>query len=130
VRIALTALALTLAVATAAPAKTLARYDRSGGIAGEITTLTVGGHGHAVKTERGEVTRRFVLSERRLHRLKRVLREADFATLDRDYGPDVIVPDGISESVTHNGRSVSTATGGNPPARFERVLAKLRALTQ
>ena len=116
--------ALLPACAGAAP---LVTYSRTGGIAGEMTTLRISAHGKArVDSNRQEEPRRFTLSEERLARVKKVLRDADFATLEPSYDPRFgVVTDGITEAVTYGGRTVSASTGGEPPERFERVLAKL-----
>jgi hypothetical protein len=129
-RLAVLTVLLSLGLATAAPAKTLVRYTRSGGIAGEQTALKVNRDGAAKLTRRADTPSSFTLTATQLRKLKRALRDAGFATLDADYGPrDGVVADGITETVTYAGRTVSASTGGSPPARLERVLVRLRKLT-
>ena len=68
------------------------------------------------------------LSERRLKALRRAVRQARFATLRGRYAPDGVVSDGITETVRHAGRTVVVETGGDPPARLRRLLARLAGL--
>jgi hypothetical protein len=60
--------------------------------------------------------------------LRRDLKRARFSTLKRSYQPKYMVNDGISQSVTYKGRSVSVSTGAEYPARLGRLLRRLGRL--
>jgi hypothetical protein len=128
-RLALRVLLLLLILPAGAQASVLVRYTRSGGIAGEMTSLVVKRDRHAArKTRQGDDE--FRLSKKRYTALRHALRAAHFAELERSYGPDFVVNDGIDETVTFHGYTVTVSTGGDPPARLEKALDKLRELTQ
>lgn len=129
-RLAVATVLIALGLASAAPARTLVAYDRSGGFVGESTQLKVSGSGRATLTSDTAQGRTFTLSDKQLRGLRRALREARFETLREVYRPDGVVSDGFTESVAHAGRTVTTSTGAEHPARFERVLSRLRRLTQ
>jgi hypothetical protein len=123
----LLATAVLLAGAAPANARTLVRYERSGGFAGfdDAVTVSTGG---SVKVARRTGTRRFSLSHSRLVSLRRAVRDARFGTLKARYAPPSMVADGIRETVRHDGRTVTVETGGNPPARLARLLDRLSRL--
>jgi hypothetical protein len=116
-----------LAGAAPANARTLVRYERTGGFAGfdDAVTVSTGG---AVKVARRTGTRHFSLSHARLAALRKAVRDARFGTLKARYAPPSMVADGIRETVRHDGRSVTVETGGNPPARVRRLLDRLSRL--
>ena len=123
----LAVLATFAATATAtAEAKQLVRYDVGGGIAGISERLTVARDGTARQTgnRRGN-DHRFRLSSKQLRGLRRDLKNARFSTLQRRYRPKDVVNDGIAQSVTYKGRSVSVSTGAKYPARLQRLLQRL-----
>ena len=122
----LLAAAALLAGAAPANARTLVRYERSGGFAGfdDAVTVSTGG---AVKVARRTGTRHFSLSHARLESLRKAVRAARFSTLKARYAPPSMVADGIRETVRHGGRTV-TVDGRNPPARLSRLLDRLSRL--
>ena len=128
-RFCLLVLALLAAPVAAAPADagTLVRYARSGGFAGfdDHVTVTTGGR---VKVASRTTEKRFTLSERRLRALRAAVRDARFGSLRPRYGPPSPVSDAIRETVRHAGRTVVVETTGDPPARLERLLDRLRRL--
>jgi len=126
----LLAVLATFAATASAEAKQLVRYDVGGGIAGMSERLTVARDGKARQTDnrRGD-ERRFTLSAKQLRRLRRDLKNARFKTLKRSYRPKRVVNDGIGQTVTYKGRSVSVSTGATYPARLGRLLERLARLT-
>lgn len=124
----LLAIVLLLALPGTAGAATLVDYSRSGGIAGESTSLTVKRDRHAKLVDRdGE--RRFRLARKRYRALRADLRAARFATLEPEYGSTMIA-DGIDVSVTFDGHTVVVHSDGDPPKRLTRVLERLYRLSQ
>jgi hypothetical protein len=122
------ALILTLLLAPAAQASRLVTYTRTGGIAGEHTELRINRDRVALLDDRrGHSEGR--LGKKRYRALRNALRAAKFETLESSYEPQAVVSDGITETARFHGRTVSVSTGGDPPKRLERALAKLRALT-
>ena len=71
---------------------------------------------------------RFTLSAKQLRGLRRDLKNARFSTLKRSYRPKYVVNDGIGESVSYRGRSVSVSTGARYPERLHRLLRRLDGL--
>lgn len=126
---ALLAVLATFAATATAEAKQLVRYNVGGGLAGLSGALTVARDGTARQTgNRGGDDHRFVLSAKQLRGLKRDLKSARFKTLKRTYQPKYVVNDGVGESVTYKGRSVSVSTGATYPARLQRLLRRLGRL--
>ena len=126
----LAVLAAFAAAATAtAEAKQLVRYTVGGGLAGLNGALTVTGDGTAHQTgNRSGDDHRFMLSAKQLRGLRRDLKHARFKTLKRSYEPKHVVNDGIGQSVTYKGRSVSVSTGATYPDRLHRLLRRLGGL--
>ena len=123
---ALLAVLATFAATATAEAKQLVRYSVGGGIAGISERLIVGRDGTASQTgNRRGSDRRFKLSAKQLRGLRRDLKNARFSTLKRRYRPKHVVNDGIAQSVTYKGRSVSVSTGATYPARLGRLLERL-----
>jgi hypothetical protein len=122
-------LALLAGFAATATAKPLVRYEFGGGLAGIGGALTVAGDGSATQsgTRRGD-DHRFTLSAQQLRGLRRDLRNARFKSLKRSYRPKNIVNDGIAQSVTYRGRSVTVSTGARYPERLHRLLSRLDRL--
>ena len=119
------------ATATAtADAKRLVRYDVGGGLAGRSDRLVIDGDRTARQTSgrRSDEAKRFTVSSKQLRALKRELKAARFTSLKRRYEPDYVVNDGITQTVTYKGRSVSVSTGADYPARLHRVLRRLSRL--
>jgi hypothetical protein len=125
----LTVLATFAATATA-EAKRLVRYEAGGGLAGISERLIVAGDGAARHSVNGGDERRLKVSAKQLRGLRRDLKHARFSTLRRSYRPTHVVNDGVGQSVTYRGRSVSVSTGARYPARLRRVLERLARLAQ
>jgi hypothetical protein len=118
-----------LALASPAAAKTLVSYQLSGGIAGISQSLTVSELGSArLVPSRTADPRRFKLTAAQLRGLRRDLRDARFSTLHAEYASKVQVADGIAQTVGYAGRRVTVSTGGRPPARLSKLLARLGRL--
>jgi hypothetical protein len=117
-----------LAAPAAAGAKRLVRYDVTGGLAPRSERLVIDRNGSARQTGSRSGTQRFTVSPRQLRALKRELEAARFRGLKRAYQPQFPVLDGITQSVTYGGRSVSVYTGAKPPDRLRRVLQRLSRL--
>ena len=120
----------TFAATATADARRLVRYNVSGGLAGRSERLVIDGDRTARQTSgrRSEDARRFTVSSKQLRALKRELKAARFTSLKRRYAPPYVVNDGITETVTYKGRSVSASTGADFPARLHRVLRRLGRL--
>jgi hypothetical protein len=123
-------LVLALALPATASAKVLVSYTRSGGIAGDMTSLVVERNRDASVQDRRQGDDQFRVAKKRYRSLRKALRGAHFATLESSYRPEQgVVSDGIDETVRFNGHTVTVSTGGDPPARLEKALDKLRELT-
>ena len=123
------ACAAVLAPVATAEATQLVRYGSGGGIAGRSVELVISAGGTAVQTDRNEGgEKKFKVSLKQLHALKRELKAADFPSLKRRYEPKQTVFDGTSTGVTYKGKSVTVTTGGNPPERLNKVLNRLARL--
>ena len=122
--------AASLAPAGPAPAKTLVRYEKSGGFAGIQVRLSVSAAGSASVT-RGRLgdDRRYKLTSTQLRGLRRALRDARFSTLRARYAPKVQIADGFTRSVRYAGRRVTVQDGAKPPARLRELLDRLEKLT-
>ena len=126
---ALLAVLATFAAMATAEAKRLVRYDIGGGLAGDSERLLIARDGTARQSgNRSGADHRFMLSAKQLRGLRRDLKNARFSTLKRVYRPDYVVNDGIGQSVTYKGRSVSVSTGAKYPARLHRLLRRLGRL--
>ena len=127
--LALCALPASLALASPAAATTLVNYERSGGIAGIRTSLSVTALGSArITSSRTQGITRFKLSAAELRGLKRDLRNARFSTLRSLYDSKEPVADGISQTVSYARKRVTVAMGGRPPERLRKVLTRLERL--
>jgi hypothetical protein len=117
------------ATTATAEAKLLVRYDVNGGLAGRSDRLVIDTDRTArQKGNRNGDDHRFTVSSKQLRALKRELKAARFGSLKTSYRPDYVVNDGIAETVTYKGRSVSVYTGAEFPARLHRVLRRLGRL--
>jgi hypothetical protein len=97
---------LAIAVPCGASASPYLAVSKSGGIAGANTSLTVSSSGRARVVTSGAKTRRFRLSVKRLHALKRDVKKADFPHLKASYGPQNC-SDAFVYDLAHGGRDVS-----------------------
>ena len=126
---ALVAVLAGFAATATAEAKRLVRYDAGGGLAGISERLIVARDGTARRSaSRSGDDHRFMLSAKQLRGLRRDLKSARFSTLKRVYRPRYVVNDGIAQSVTYKGRSVTVSTGATYPARLQRLLRRLGRL--
>ena len=116
-----------LAPAAGAEARQLTRYEVGGGIAGRYDQLVVQNDGKAHQTgDSGD--RRWTVSKKKLHALKRAFKAARWSSLKREYKPKVTVFDGITQAVSYRGKKVTLSTGANVPDRLERVIARIRRI--
>ena len=126
---ALLAVLATFAATATAEAKRLVRYDIGGGVAGISERLIVARDGTARQSSnRRGGDDRFTLWATQLRGLRRDLKNARFSTLKRSYRPRHVVSDGIGQSVTYKGRTVSVSTGATYPARLGRLLRRLERI--
>jgi hypothetical protein len=125
---ALLAVLSSLAAAGTAEARQLVRYDLSGGLKGANERLTVARDGTARQSGKRSGPSHYKVSAKELRGLRHDLRAAHFKSLKRRYAPRYIVSDGITQTVTYNGRSVSVSTGAKAPERLHRVLRRLGRL--
>jgi hypothetical protein len=117
------------AATATAEAKRLVRYDVGGGIAGISERLIIARDGTARQSgNRSGDDHRFTLTAKQLRGLRRDLKHAEFSTLKAVYRPRYVVNDGIGQSVTYKGRSVTVSTGATYPARLQRLLRRLGRL--
>ena len=121
------ALVALLAAPASAGAKRLVRYDVTGGLAPRSERLVIDRNGSARQTGSRSGTQRFTVSAKQLRALKRELKAA-LPRAQRAYQPPFPVLDGITQSVTYGGRSVSIYTNAKPPERLRRVLQRLSRL--
>jgi hypothetical protein len=124
----LLAVLATFATTATADAKLLVRYDVTGGLRGMSERLTVDDGGTARKAGRRTSPSHYRVSSKQLRALKRDLKAARFSSLKRVYGSKGVVNDGITQTVAYKGHQVSVSTGGDPPARLERLLRRLSRL--
>ena len=124
------ALLASLLVAAPASAKTLVRYDRSGGIAGiqETMTISTGGSVRVTGQRGASAATSYRLSAKNLRGIKRRLRDARFSTLRARYVSREPIADGITQSVNYARRSVTVGDGAKPPERLRRLLSRLSQL--
>jgi hypothetical protein len=120
---------LSLALASPAAAKTLVRYERSGGIAGIQLTMTVTDAGgvRIARARTSEVTR-FALPASQRRALARALRDARVSTLRGRYAPSTPIADGFVQTVHYAGHDVTVQDGARPPARLGSLLSRLGRL--
>jgi hypothetical protein len=118
----LIAAAAALALPAPASSAPLVRWQVAGGLAPRDSSIVV----HRDRTARVDNVREVTLGGREFRRLKDRLAAARFKTLKQSYEPDVIVFDGITQTVRHRGRSVSVSTGAQDvPRRLSRLLRVL-----
>jgi hypothetical protein len=109
----------------------LVGFSESGGIAGRAVRLEVDEAGRVVERRVGHRTVSFRITASELRRLGAAIRAAPLTGLRRSYAPDppVGIADGITETVTRHGRSVSVSTGASGvPRRLTRLIDALSAL--
>jgi hypothetical protein len=104
-----------------------------GGFAAVDNRLVISAGGRAVLTMRSQPrpaghTYRRTLSRARHQRLLRLVRAAHIERLPRRYSPATPVADGISESLTFRGRTVTVEQESNPPKALQRALDALARL--
>jgi hypothetical protein len=120
---------LVLAVPATAHAKQLVRYELTGGFAPRSDRLVIDRDGSAWQTgSRRSGSQHFTVPAKQLRALKRELKAARFRSLKRRYQPQFPVLDGITQTATYKGRSVSVYSGAKVPVRLRRVLSRLSRL--
>lgn len=92
----------------------LVEYTRTGGIAGFNDHLVIFSNGQAAY-ERKEGAGVFSLTKEDLARLKASLDAAEFSNLSPDYPAPSPGADYFSYTITYQGKTVRTETGGVPP---------------
>ena len=128
------ALAVLAAVVIAAPSQASSRligFAEAGGIAGRGVSLGIDETGRVVERRVGMPTITFRVPAGQLRKLRAAIRAAPLTGLRRSYAPapPIVVADGITETVTRHGRSVSVSTGATGvPRRLTRLLDTLSAL--
>ena len=114
--------------------KVLVDYARTGGIAAFDDRLVIFDNGQAVYSRRiakGE----FTLPQDRLSEMKSLLSDADFPSLASSYPAPSPGADYFSYTLTHDGKTVTTETGGIPDpliaviSRLDAILADYAPLT-
>ncbi len=93
----------------------LVEYRRSGGIAGFDDHMVIFSNGQGIYTRR-EGSGIFSLSDNELSELTSLLDDADFPALAPDYPAPSPGADYFSYAITYQGKTVTTETGGVPPA--------------
>jgi hypothetical protein len=126
----LLAVLVTFAATASAEAKQLVRYDVSGGIAGMSEHLTVSTGGTARQTGKRTSPTSSKVSSKEFRGLKHDLKAARFKSLKKSYRPRYVVNDGITQTVTYKGHTVSVSTGSKAPKRLQPVLERLGRLLQ
>jgi hypothetical protein len=116
--------ALALFVAAPATAATLVHYERSGGFAGQVTKVRVTKAGRVFVAPQGS---QYVLSQRGLRSLKRLIREAELDELPRHNRPPTPIADGYHYLVRSGGRTVEADQGG-VPKRLRPLIRRLDKL--
>lgn len=114
-----------------AAAPTLVSSTASGGIAGLSTRVVVRTDGRATRKQRRSGTDRFRLDRAELALLRKAIARADLPHLRTSYGPprDVVISDGITQSVRAGGRTVTVSTGATGvPAGLRALLGRLAGL--
>ena len=107
------------------PTDTLVVFERVGGIAGVRERLDVRPDG-AARIESGFTkveAKRFKLTPAELDGLRAARDRVDFSKLEKQYGPEQPVADGIASTVTVDGRESTVLTEGDPPPELARLIA-------
>jgi hypothetical protein len=107
------------------PTDTLVVYELTGGIAGIHERLDVRPDGAArIESGFGKVeVKRFKLTASELDGLRAARERVDFTKLEKQYGPDQPVADGVAETITADGYEVTVLTEGDPPPELARLIA-------
>jgi hypothetical protein len=122
--------ALVMAVPSQASSRLVA-FDEAGGIAGRAVSLTVVETGQVIERRVGRPRITFRIPAERLRKLRAAIRAAPLTGLRRSYAPKppIVIADGITETVTRRGRSVSVSTGATGvPRRLTRLIDALSVL--
>src|SRR4051794_40851598 len=125
--VALGAAAATIQPAPAAsPSPVLVTFEQTGGFAAIERGLTVRRSGAVVSD--GLPLKARQLSTARMARLRMLLGDAHFATLERRYEADEPIADGFVYRISYGGRSVQIDEDAKLPARLAGLFALLRSL--
>jgi hypothetical protein len=106
------------------PSDSVVVFERSGGIDGRHQRLIVRPDG-AARVESGGMPvqiKRFKLSAQELTYLRAARDHVDFTNLEKSYGPEQPVADGIASTVRVDGNEVTVLTEGDPPAEVEDLI--------
>jgi hypothetical protein len=101
-------------------------YNRTGGIAGFQDQMVVFGNGQVVYS-RKEGAGTFTIPAETLQGIRDLLENADFPALAPQYPAQSPGADYFFYSITYQGKTVTTETGGVPPS-LEPVIMRLDAL--
>lgn len=102
-------------------------YTRAGGFAGRIDRLSIEPDGRAELKARAGKPRSFSLAEDEMTELRRLVADADLASLPPVSTPAKPVPDAFAHRVAYGGRTV-TADETTLPARFAPLAGHLSSL--
>jgi len=102
------------------------QYTRTGGIAAFNDTLVVFDNGQAVYS-RGAKTGEFIVPPAQLSELQTILLNANFPSLAASYPAPSPGADYFQYTITYQGKTVTTETGGEPEALLA-IIARLDAL--
>jgi hypothetical protein len=106
------------------PTDTVLVFERVGGIAGVRQRLDVRPDG-AARIESGATTadvKRFKLTPAELDGLRAARNRVDFSKLEKQYGPEQPVADGVASTITTDDGEVTVLTEGDPPPQLERLI--------
>jgi len=106
--------------------KLVVQYKRTGGIAAFNDTLVVFDNGQAVYS-RGAKTGEFIVPPAQLSELQTILLNANFPSLAASYPAPSPGADYFQYTITYQGKTVTTETGGEPEALLA-IIARLDAL--
>ena len=106
--------------------KLVVQYKRTGGIAAFNDTLVVFDNGQAVYS-RGAKTGEFIVPPAQLSELQTILLNANFPSLAPSYPAPSPGADYFQYTITYQGKTVTTETGGEPEALLA-IIARLDAL--
>jgi len=106
--------------------KLVVQYKRTGGIAAFNDTLVVFDNGQAVYS-RGAKTGEFIVPPAQISELQTILLNANFPSLAASYPAPSPGADYFQYTITYQGKTVTTETGGEPDALLA-IIARLDAL--
>jgi hypothetical protein len=107
------------------PTDTIVVFEQVGGIAGVRERLDVRPDGAArIESGAGKVeVKRFKLTPGELDGLRAARDRVDFSKLEKQYGPEQPVADGVASTITTDDGEVTVLTEGDPPPELARLIA-------